>query len=303
MESSAKSTLIDHSEEEEQLRRHYRQLTDERARRANELARLEQCRGDYDDMSSSLRTLPERVERPILVPHGKMAMFPGKLIHTNEVMVLLGDNYFALRSAHQASEVFGRRSEWVCTQIEAKKEEVDAYDEKMESVRSMVDIHAEQSGTIEIREEYVSEDDDEAMGSNAWRQCSSTDSGALGVPLIQEETGLQRVKGDSGRGKQVSFGQATTAPSQAHTKETDGNAVRQNDVSSTATDAFSSMVIERDTPLVPTEHIEPQEDQRQLAIREPIRGGGGSDPPPAQEASAPPVAVSRFKASRLRGER
>ena len=34
---------------------------------------------------------------------------PGKLIHTNEIMVLLGDNWFAERSASQAAEIAKRR--------------------------------------------------------------------------------------------------------------------------------------------------------------------------------------------------
>ena len=38
----------------------------------------------------------------IMVPLGSMAFMPGELVHTNEVVVLLGDNYFAERSATQA---------------------------------------------------------------------------------------------------------------------------------------------------------------------------------------------------------
>ena len=38
---------------------------------------------------------------------------PGKLIHTNEIMVLLGDNWFAERSASQALEIVARRKK--CT--------------------------------------------------------------------------------------------------------------------------------------------------------------------------------------------
>lgn len=34
---------------------------------------------------------------------------PGKLIHTNEILVLLGDQYYAERSAKQAIEILGRR--------------------------------------------------------------------------------------------------------------------------------------------------------------------------------------------------
>lgn len=49
------------------------------------------------------------------VPFGSVAFMPGKLVHTNEIMVLLGDNWFAERSASQALEIVARRKK--CTVI------------------------------------------------------------------------------------------------------------------------------------------------------------------------------------------
>ena len=34
---------------------------------------------------------------------------PGQLVHTNEILVLLGDNWFVDRSACQAAEIVNRR--------------------------------------------------------------------------------------------------------------------------------------------------------------------------------------------------
>ena len=53
------------------------------------------------------------------MPLGKLALFPGQLRHTNEIMVLLGDNYFALRSASQAAAITERRAEALRPQIGA----------------------------------------------------------------------------------------------------------------------------------------------------------------------------------------
>lgn len=49
------------------------------------------------------------------MPFGSVAFMPGKLVHTNEIMVLLGDNWFAERSASQALEIVARRKK--CTVI------------------------------------------------------------------------------------------------------------------------------------------------------------------------------------------
>ena len=43
------------------------------------------------------------------VPFGSVAFMPGKLIHTNEILVLLGDNWFVERSAAQAQQIVQRR--------------------------------------------------------------------------------------------------------------------------------------------------------------------------------------------------
>ena len=43
------------------------------------------------------------------VPFGPLAFMPGKLVHTNEILVLLGDNWFVDRSAKQACEIIDRR--------------------------------------------------------------------------------------------------------------------------------------------------------------------------------------------------
>ena len=77
-------------------------LAQQECGRQADTTRLSATLSEYEELARTLTTLPERVERPMLVPFGKLAKFEGSLQHTNEVMCLLGDNYFALRSASQA---------------------------------------------------------------------------------------------------------------------------------------------------------------------------------------------------------
>ena len=84
-----------------------------------EVERLRGTLAEYEELQGTLRTLPERVEHEVMVPLGKLALFPGQLRHTNEIMVLLGDNYFALRSASQAAAISERRAEALRPQIGA----------------------------------------------------------------------------------------------------------------------------------------------------------------------------------------
>lgn len=45
----------------------------------------------------------------VQVPFGPLAFMPGKLVHTNEVTVLLGDNWFTKCSAKQAQKIVDHR--------------------------------------------------------------------------------------------------------------------------------------------------------------------------------------------------
>ena len=110
--------------------------------RTAELLRLRQCLSDYESLASSLKTLPAQVERPAMMPFGKLALFKGALRHTNEVTVPLGHNHFALRSATQASEVARRRADFVREEVQRVDAEINSLLRRratLEEARSMLD--------------------------------------------------------------------------------------------------------------------------------------------------------------------
>ena len=121
-------------------------------------AQLKRAARRLRGIAADAQSLPERVEHRVMVPFGKMAFFPGSLRHTNEITVLLGDNYFALRSAAQAEGIAERRADFVRPQLDEAKEEVAELERTREKLRAIGALHAEQQGTFEIREEYVEEE-------------------------------------------------------------------------------------------------------------------------------------------------
>eukprot|EP00054_Salpingoeca_dolichothecata_P024268 m.164885 g.164885 ORF g.164885 m.164885 type:complete len:309 (-) comp24958_c0_seq8:54-980(-) len=72
-----------------------------------------------------------------MVPCGKLAFFPGELIHTNELLVLLGDDYFAERSSLQASEIVDRRLKDVRHKIELCNRQLADLDMRSEVSRDL----------------------------------------------------------------------------------------------------------------------------------------------------------------------
>ena len=142
--------------------------------REGALARMRACLEEYEALGATLTALPERVERPAMVPLGKLALFPGTLRHTNEVTVLLGENLFALRSASQAVGIAERRAEFVAAQVQSLEEEVRELGSELEKLGAMHTLGLDRGsegggggggdgfglvrnpdGTVEIREEFV----------------------------------------------------------------------------------------------------------------------------------------------------
>ncbi|XP_015116206.1 unconventional prefoldin RPB5 interactor 1 [Diachasma alloeum] len=63
----------------------------------------------HEKVLEGLAMLPQDLSVNCMVPMGKRALMRGKLVHTNEIMVCLGDGYFAKYSAPQAIALCNRR--------------------------------------------------------------------------------------------------------------------------------------------------------------------------------------------------
>ncbi|KAJ3410320.1 uri1, prefoldin-like chaperone [Chytridiales sp. JEL 0842] len=131
---------------------------------ANEdLIKLEKVDKDYEKLDAFLEQVPLSLRRKHKVPIGKLAFMDGELIHTNEVLVSLGENYFAECSAAQAREIVTRRREYMQTNIEAKKKHIAELKLRFSfSENSVIDndgdeVNEEGLKFVEIREEV---DDD-----------------------------------------------------------------------------------------------------------------------------------------------
>lgn len=70
---------------------------------------LEKKRVRYVQLGSALETLPRKLRHPGLVPLGPGLYAHGALVRTNEMLALLGDNYFAEVSAYDAKQIVDRR--------------------------------------------------------------------------------------------------------------------------------------------------------------------------------------------------
>lgn len=73
---------------------------------------------EYVDLQITLRDLTQRCRRRLLAPvAGGLAYFEAELTNTNNILVLLGDGWFAERSASQAAELAGRRIDYLRNEL------------------------------------------------------------------------------------------------------------------------------------------------------------------------------------------
>lgn len=86
------------------------------------LDELERKARAYENLVKQLELLPRRTRHSGLIPVGPRVFLPGELVHTNEILVLLGNNgenaLFAERSAYQAAGIARRRLAEVRRQVE-----------------------------------------------------------------------------------------------------------------------------------------------------------------------------------------
>ncbi|XP_010923721.1 uncharacterized protein [Elaeis guineensis] len=130
-----------------------RRVEDAIADRRKELDRLRGFLSDNSALIHLVRKLPDELSHDIMVPFGSAAFSPGRLIHTNEFLVLLGEGYYADRTAKQTIEILQRRGKALEAQVDSLK--ATMLDLQLESKFFNSTAAEAAEGLVEIREEYV----------------------------------------------------------------------------------------------------------------------------------------------------
>jgi len=108
-------------------------------------------RQEYQKLKTKLETLSDNMEHTVMVPMTSKAMMPASLVHTNEILVLLGDNWFIETSAKKAAAIAERRLKSCDKILENLQKEL----ELVEGWKKQAGILGkEQEDCVEITEEY-----------------------------------------------------------------------------------------------------------------------------------------------------
>lgn len=145
----------------EEAQKASKRVQDALADRQSELDLLQGFIADNTALVNLVQRLPDELHHDIMVPFGKAAFFPGRLVHTNEFLVLLGEGYYAERTSKQTVEILNRRGNALESQVDSLK----AMMKDLKAEVSFFDATAAEAveGLVEIREDYVEESSSERV--------------------------------------------------------------------------------------------------------------------------------------------
>ena len=189
------------------------------------LAQLRRFDDEYADLQRVVRELPEKTSHDIMVPFTDVAFFPGRLIHTNELTILLGSDLYAERSASQTLEIIERRREMLREKISGADAGVDAMGARLGALDAVAAADGEDAstsgggafatrkegrafltskpdGTVEITESYEDDepldafDDGAHRGPSAFARTAGEESRQLDDFIARLEALETRGEGD-----------------------------------------------------------------------------------------------------------
>ncbi|XP_058093004.1 uncharacterized protein LOC131239350 isoform X3 [Magnolia sinica] len=169
-----------------------KRVEDAISERQKQVGHLQRFITDNTNLINLVQKLPDDLSHPIMVPFGKAAFFPGRLIHTNEFLVLLGDGYYAERTSKQTTEILQRRGKALESQIESLK----AMMQDLQAEASFFNATAAEAaeGLVEIREEYIEEHPAERKNQAGLPKPNSIDSSEPdGAKVIAEDEEYARI--------------------------------------------------------------------------------------------------------------
>lgn len=117
---------------------------------------------DLEETKSILTWLPKKLKHEAMIPIGNKALMRGHLVHTNELLVNLGETWFVKRTANQTVDICNRRIERCNEMLERLEKERELIENKR-----VIPVEQDAFGSEERPEiiEHVTEEEDKK-----WRE-------------------------------------------------------------------------------------------------------------------------------------
>ncbi|ETV82742.1 prefoldin, alpha subunit, variant 1 [Aphanomyces astaci] len=130
------------------------QLKQEIQEASAKLHALEKDLAEYDALAGVLKDLPTKLDHDIMVPLGKQAFVPGKIVHANEITAHLGGDLFAKQTASQTGAMVERKKTDLVKQIKHQEVWLESLHAKLGDVDNVLNLKKiyEDANIQEIKE-------------------------------------------------------------------------------------------------------------------------------------------------------
>jgi len=146
-------------------------------------------RDAYCSLQKKLLTLSNCMTHKVMVPFTSKAFMPGKLVHTNEILVLLGDNWFIETSSKRAADIASRRIEQCDKMLQKIEDEVKL----IEGWQNRTDAFGKESDEcVDIREEY--EEEKEKQWKNRHKENVKKEKVSDNIKIVDDESLWKRLE-------------------------------------------------------------------------------------------------------------
>ncbi|KAK6053559.1 putative prefoldin, alpha subunit [Cooperia oncophora] len=115
---------------------------------------------EYDSLIYRLEEMPKKRSEPVMCPIGSVGFLPATIVHTNEILIGLGDGYFVDTTAYHAAEILKRRKTVVEDNIADLHQHENIITQQIAFAKEIFE-HQGNSDEVEIREEYDEEKEEE----------------------------------------------------------------------------------------------------------------------------------------------
>ncbi|XP_046720276.1 unconventional prefoldin RPB5 interactor 1 isoform X3 [Silurus meridionalis] len=151
----------------------------------SQISHWRKFKNDYESLQKRLSTLPDKLSYDIMVPFGSLAFMPGKLVHTNELTVLLGDNWFTKCSSKQAQTLVEHRKKHVKSKLDDLHKVMKSFQDRAGFTEDLKRMALQDRGDfIDIREEV---ENVEAVTKGKHRVAHKTNSKPKEEYMVQLE--------------------------------------------------------------------------------------------------------------------
>ncbi|KAK6024352.1 prefoldin, alpha subunit, partial [Ostertagia ostertagi] len=114
---------------------------------------------EYDSLINRLEEMPKKRSEAVMCPIGSVGFLPATIVHTNEILVGLGDGYFVDASAYQAAEILKRRRTVLEKNIDDLHQHENIISQQIAFAKEL--FEHQNTDEVEIREEYDEEREEE----------------------------------------------------------------------------------------------------------------------------------------------